>query len=528
MAPVILLLLFSSCALPPWMEKIPSRIEQLPTWMEQIPSQIEQPVSQIKEFAAPWIEQFTSWLQQFSNHQPVSYIDLIKPQLVNQGDTVSLSGHGIDVDGEIVACIWRSNIDGELSIEPVFENNTLSVGDHIIYFKVQDNKGTWSEETQERVQVLGPNSDLPVISDFSTHPTDIRAGDSTTLYWNVAGATAISIEPVIGNVPPSGSRAVIIDDTTTFKLIASNAAGSISKTCNTNVINGKSTLPQSPVINYFTVGDMVIVAGEISSLSWSVSNAKSVTIEPSIGLVSPEGYLEVCPRESIEYTLTAVNSTGSVTKSVSIGVAMEEQFTVNNIQSSGSIVSERGKCPAILNFSFTITASGAGIVTYYFESSLGVITPTENLEFSKAGSMTINVSMSVSDPGKYFETLHIITPEKIIKKSQSVAVSCAETYSVIDAFCISGPLSGQRSCPSTLSYTFSITTDGPCIVFYHFERSDGAVLPNHTITFADAGTRIIDFIWTVDEPGAYWVDMIITSPNSMSAVSEVMNLTCGY
>jgi hypothetical protein len=271
---------------------------------------------------------------------------------------------------------------------------------------------------------------------------------------------------------------------------------------------------------------MVIVDGEISSLSWSVSNAESVTIEPSIGLVPPEGYQEVCPPESVEYTLTAVNGAGSVSKSVLLGVAMTDQFTISNIQSSGSIVSGIGKCPSTLSFNFMITASGAGIVTYYIESSLGVITPTESLVFDEAGTRTISANMIVTAPGQYNETLHIITPVCRTINSRTIAVTCEETYHVTDVFCATGPLSGSRSCPFTLFYTFSVTADGPCIVFYHFVRSDGVELPNSTITLSSAGTWNIDFIWTVDEPGVYWVELVITSPDSISAASEVMNLIC--
>jgi hypothetical protein len=177
-------------------------------------------------------------------------------------------------------------------------------------------------------------------------------------------------------------------------------------------------------------------------------------------------------------------------------------------------------------FNFRITASGAGIVTYYMESSMGVITPTENLVFNKAGTQTISATMIVAAPGKYSETLHIITPENITRNSQKIAVTCTETYHVTNVFCASGPLSGPRSCPFTLFYTFDIIADGLCIVFYHFVRSDGIELPGSTITFSNAGTRNIDFSWTVDEPGVYWVELVITSPDSMSAVSEVMHLTC--
>jgi hypothetical protein len=470
--------------------------------------------------------ELSSWIGQFNNQKPVSYIDLIKPQLANQGETISFNGHGIDVDGEIVACIWCSSIDGELSVKPSFETRSLSVGEHVIYFTVEDNSGVWSEETQSTVKILGPYADLPEIGDFSAYPTDVLAGDSTTVYWNVANATAVNIEPDIGNVPLTGSRTVMPNTTTVFKLTASNPAGAIHDTCKVNVTGVDTSASQYPVINYFSAADLVIVSGEISSLSWGVSNATAVTIEPDIGLVAPEGYLEVCPAQSIEYTLTATNDVGVVTESVSIGVAMKLQFAITRVQSSGRILTDITRCPSTLEFTFAITANGAGVVTYYLESSTGVKGPTENLEFDEKGTQLINTILIVSAPGTYKETLHVITPEKLTITSQGVTVSCTGYYGVTSAACITGPLSGSRTCPFTLFYTFSITADGPCIVRYYIERSDGSSTAYQTITFSEAGSKLVDMNWTVYEPGIYWVELVVTSPDYVTAISEAMNLTC--
>jgi hypothetical protein len=467
-----------------------------------------------------------SWIEQINNQKPVSYIGLIKPQLANQGDAISFTGHGIDADGEVVAWIWRSDIDGELSKEPSFKCSILSVGQHIIYFKVQDNSDVWSVETQQTVKILGANSDLPEIGDFSAYPTDVAAGDSTTIYWNVAGATSVNIDPGIGSVSLNGSRTVIPVATTVFKLTASNPAGTVSETCRVNVTGGNTASSLYPVINYFYAADMVILPGDISSISWSVSSATSVTIEPSIGLVAPEGYLEVCPSQSIEYTLTATNDTGSVTKSAAIGVALKKQFMVTQVRSSGSIVSGANKCPSTLDFTFTITANGAGIVTYYIRSSTGVTGPTESLEFREAGTLTINTHLIVSAPGVYWETLNIITPEKRSVDSQPVTGICSKVYGVTDAFCITGPLSGRQLCPFTLFYTFSITANGPCIVTYYIAKSDGTATPYQSITFGEAGSRTVDISWTVYGSGIYWVELVVTSPDKVTAISEAMDLTC--
>ena len=80
------------------------------------------------------------------NIPPVAYIDSILPAEALVDELVSFDGHGTDTDGTVVAYRWRSSIDGELSSKASFEIPGLSESEHVIYLKVQDNNGAWSEE----------------------------------------------------------------------------------------------------------------------------------------------------------------------------------------------------------------------------------------------------------------------------------------------------------------------------------------------------------------------------------------------
>jgi len=87
------------------------------------------------------------------NIPPVAYIDSILPADSLVGEVISFDGHGTDIDGTVVAYRWRSGIDGELSSKASFETSGLSEGEHIIYLKVQDNNGAWSEEVYSNVVI---------------------------------------------------------------------------------------------------------------------------------------------------------------------------------------------------------------------------------------------------------------------------------------------------------------------------------------------------------------------------------------
>lgn len=75
----------------------------------------------------------------------------------------------------------------------------------------------------------------PAINSFDASPSSISAGESSTLSWNVSGATTVSIDQGIGNVALTGRRAVMPSVTTVYTLTATNVAG-MSATATTQVI----------------------------------------------------------------------------------------------------------------------------------------------------------------------------------------------------------------------------------------------------------------------------------------------------
>jgi hypothetical protein len=75
-----------------------------------------------------------------------------------------------------------------------------------------------------------------------------------------------------------------------------------------------------PVINSFTTTPADISAGQRTTLSWDVSGATGITIEPSIGNVGSSGTLLLTPPATTTYTLTATNQAGSTTGSATVTV----------------------------------------------------------------------------------------------------------------------------------------------------------------------------------------------------------------
>jgi hypothetical protein len=83
-------------------------------------------------------------------------------------------------------------------------------------------------------------------------------------------------------------------------------------------------LPEKLEIKYFKASPREIKPDESATLSWSVSDATSVTIAPGIGSVKLTGTKVVFPNKDSTYTLTATNDGGSVVETVNVNVLSAE------------------------------------------------------------------------------------------------------------------------------------------------------------------------------------------------------------
>gem|GEM_PF-4071634 len=97
-----------------------------------------------------------------------------------------------------------------------------------------------------------------------------------------------------------------------------------------------------PSINSFTASPDTIAQGEIATLSWSVSGASSVTINPGIGSVPSTGSRQISPIDNTTYTLNARSTFRSSTANVDVRVInatttspMEPEETISEPSETG-------------------------------------------------------------------------------------------------------------------------------------------------------------------------------------------------
>ena len=92
---------------------------------------------------------------------------------------------------------------------------------------------------------LPPALTAPVISSFTASPSSIQAGQSSTLAWNISGATALSID-VLGNITGLTSKVVSPNQTTEYWLTATNATGTTAARLTITVAANPVPTPSAP------------------------------------------------------------------------------------------------------------------------------------------------------------------------------------------------------------------------------------------------------------------------------------------
>jgi len=125
---------------------------------------------------------FEPWLEEKRPMSPVAFIESISSNPAIEGETIRFEGSDMN-DDQILLYTWRSNIDGEFfnDTEKVCTYDSLSVGTHTIYFKIQNESKVWSDEVTASLIV----TNQPVAEIVSISPN--IALDTETIHFQGAG-----------------------------------------------------------------------------------------------------------------------------------------------------------------------------------------------------------------------------------------------------------------------------------------------------------------------------------------------------
>jgi len=144
-----------------------------------------------------------------------------------------------------------------------------------------------------------------VVATLTASATTINSGQSVDLNWATESATAYSIDNGVAALPAaSGHVTVAPTKTTTYTLTATNGAvtatSQVTVTVNTNMTVGLTAAPLS------------VAAGQPAVLSWTSTNAATLTIDNGVGpVIGATGQVTVNPTQTTTYTITGTDAGGA-------------------------------------------------------------------------------------------------------------------------------------------------------------------------------------------------------------------------
>ncbi|MBV9303958.1 MAG: hypothetical protein JOY62_14830 [Acidobacteriaceae bacterium] len=295
------------------------------------------------------------------------------------------------------------------------------------------------------VTVTG-SSGPPIIYSFTANPSTIASGDSSTLSWDVTGATSMTLIPSIGAV--TGSSITVSPTTTTqYRLLAENINGSTAAYTTITVTNGGSAV--EPAVLDTSVSSLVFTATEggpnpnaqsllISNAGGATSNWKAsnrehwLTLNPSMGGNGPTAATVSVNSQGMRAgtyldTITVISRykpEPPQTIPVELVISGSEPGTPSLELSSSNVVFVATQDTHSPSEGISISNSGAGVLHWSATHTATWLhlTPTSGVN----GSMTRPTLMMWVDaqglaPGNYFDSVTVTAPGAV-KSPQSIDV----------------------------------------------------------------------------------------------------------
>ena len=201
----------------------------------------------------------------------------------------------------------------------------------------------------------------PVVptASISASPATVAPGSSATLSWTTAYASTVTIDNGIGVVAASGSMAVSPSSTTQYTLTATSVNGTATSVATV-------TIKAIPPTAKLTASPTTITVGNSATLTWSTTNATSVSIDNGIGTVAASGSTTVSPTSTTTYTLTATGSSGTVTATATV--------TVQTLMPTAKLTASPSSITA--GQTSTLTWSTTNATTVSIDQGIGAVSPS--------------------------------------------------------------------------------------------------------------------------------------------------------
>lgn len=317
------------------------------------------------------------------------------------------------VQGQSATITWQITNAASFSITPPVTSTplpmsgsvTVSPSQTTTYTATATDSGGNVTTSTITITVVASNSN-PAIT-MSIQPPVVAAGQTATLTWSSTNATAVTITPSVFTEDQttqalSGSTTIVPSANTTYTATATGAGGATATTTATvNILNvGLTATPTQ------------LTPGQTASLTWTSSNAASLSIDQGVGTVTgATGSVNVSPHSATTYTITATNGTATATAQATITtpLAVTLSATPANIIPGGqSTLSWNSQGASTLSID-------QGVGTVHGPSGTASVSPTANTTYTitatdaSGNQTTAQTTVTVSASGAGLQTIkHII------------------------------------------------------------------------------------------------------------------------
>jgi len=201
-----------------------------------------------------------------------------------------------------------------------------------------------------------------------------------------------------------------------------------------------------PAISSFVANPSSIGPGSSSTLSWSVSGATSLSISPTVGVVTGLTQKVVTPSATTTYVLTATNSAGSATASATVTVTTTPDTTPPTTPTglAGSVLSSSS-----VHLSWNASTDNIGVAGYKVYRNGGLRTSLNALTYQDSG-LTANTTYS-------YNVAAYDAAGNTSGLSSPISLTTAPAPPVISSF-VANPISIASGSSSTLSWSVTGAT----------------------------------------------------------------------
>ena len=235
------------------------------------------------------------------------------------------------IQGQAATLSWQVTNAASFTISPAVGTGTLPMTGSASVTPAQtttytatatDSSGRSTSETAI-VNVVAAGS-APAIT-LSALPAVVGAGQPTTLTWVSTNALSVAITPSIftedqTSLALSGSAPVTPSQNTTYTATATGVNG----------VTASSTVTVGLLGVTLTASPAKIGPGQNATLSWTSSNATSVSIDQGVGIQAAlSGSTTVSPSATTIYTITATNGTATATATATVTAPLGVTLTAS-------------------------------------------------------------------------------------------------------------------------------------------------------------------------------------------------------